>query len=324
MIQLVCGLQYGDEGKGKVVAWLSREADIVVRAGAGPQAGHHVDKDKFVCQLPSGVLNPDARLMIGRGTVIDVDILLREIEEYDCADRVYVDPGCTIIEQQDIDQERELVSRIGSVGTGTGYARMRRIQRIAKTAYDEPRLSKFLRPVNLEIIDHDRGEQRIVIEGTQGYGLDLMDNRFYPYVTSQSTGAAQICADAGIGPRYIDQVWGCCKAYTTRVATGYIKGEWSEEKKTEYGISEKGTISGRRRRVGDFDPDLVSEAMRVNGVTHLVVNCVDVMTKKENVEMWVDDNILKNLPYDDNRVWIGMGPNPTDIYRHYPEKAILF
>lgn len=324
MIQLVCGLQYGDEGKGKVVAWLSKNADIVVRAGAGPQAGHHIDQDKHVCQLPSGVINPDARLLIGRGTVINADILLREIEEFDCADRVMVDPGCTLIEPEDVVREKDLVQRIGSVGTGTGYARIRRLERRARTASDDPRLEQFLGRVNMEIIDHDRGEQRIVIEGTQGYGLDLFDDRFYPYVTSQSTGAAQICADAGIGPRYIDQVWGVAKAYTTRVAEGPFKNEWSDEKKEEYGITERGTISGRLRRVGDFDEELVSESMRVNGVTHLVLNCVDVMTRgSENVEMWVD-NLIRLLPYDDNQVFIGMGPNPTDIYRHFPEKAFLF
>ncbi len=80
----VVGVQWGDEGKGKVVDALTGEADIVVRYGGGANAGHtvYVGEDRFVLHLiPSGILHPGKVCVIGNGVVIDPDALLEEIAE---------------------------------------------------------------------------------------------------------------------------------------------------------------------------------------------------------------------------------------------------
>jgi len=79
----ILGLQWGDEGKGKVVDYFSRQADIVVRFGGGANAGHTVvtDKGKFILHLlPTGILHPQIRCLIGGGVVCDPAGLAEELD----------------------------------------------------------------------------------------------------------------------------------------------------------------------------------------------------------------------------------------------------
>ncbi len=83
-VAVVVGAQWGDEGKGKVVDLLSEEANMVVRYGGGANAGHTLVKDgkQLVTHLvPSGVLHPGTRCILGDGMVIDPDVLVKEIGE---------------------------------------------------------------------------------------------------------------------------------------------------------------------------------------------------------------------------------------------------
>jgi adenylosuccinate synthase len=87
-VTAVIGLQWGDEGKGKIVDALSQDADIVVRCQGGANAGHTVliDKKKHVLHLiPSGVLREDVICLIGNGVVVDLEVLDGEIEELEAA-----------------------------------------------------------------------------------------------------------------------------------------------------------------------------------------------------------------------------------------------
>ncbi|GAI01658.1 unnamed protein product [marine sediment metagenome] len=81
---VVVGSQWGDEGKGKITDLLSEEVDIVVRYQGGCNAGHTVVKgdQQFIFHLiPSGILHPGKKCLIGNGVVIDPESLLREIED---------------------------------------------------------------------------------------------------------------------------------------------------------------------------------------------------------------------------------------------------
>src|SRR5271166_3668751 len=79
----VIGAQWGDEGKGKIVDWLSQRADVVVRFQGGHNAGHTLvigNVEYRLSLLPSGVVRPDKLSIIGNGVVVDPWALLREIE----------------------------------------------------------------------------------------------------------------------------------------------------------------------------------------------------------------------------------------------------
>ena len=81
---VVVGSQWGDEGKGKIVDWLSSEADVVVRFQGGHNAGHTLVIDKKVFKLrllPSGIVRKGKISILGNGVVIDPWALLDEIEE---------------------------------------------------------------------------------------------------------------------------------------------------------------------------------------------------------------------------------------------------
>lgn len=83
MLTAVTGINWGDEGKGRVIDLLAEQADIVVRYQGGNNAGHTVvvGRDKYVLNLlPSGILHPDVTCVLGDGMVIDLEHLTKEIE----------------------------------------------------------------------------------------------------------------------------------------------------------------------------------------------------------------------------------------------------
>ena len=83
-ISVVIGSQWGDEGKGKLVDLLAQKADVVARCQGGNNAGHTVvtEEGKFAFHLlPSGLINPQVKAVLGNGVVINVPEFLKEIEE---------------------------------------------------------------------------------------------------------------------------------------------------------------------------------------------------------------------------------------------------
>jgi adenylosuccinate synthase len=124
----------------------------------------------------------------------------------------------------------------------------------------------------------DRG-RLVVFEGAQGTMLDI-DHGTYPFVTSSNPIAGAACVGAGVGPKDIDEVWGIAKAYVTRVGAGpfptELEGEIGERMREAGG--EYGTTTGRARRCGWLDLVALRYAVRLNGLTGLVVTKLDVLT----------------------------------------------
>jgi len=130
----VVGCQWGDEGKGKIVDVLAEDADVIARYQGGANAGHtvHVGDDEFVLhQIPSGILHPGTRCLLGNGVVLDV---LQFFEEYDAVrargvdveGRVGVSTRAHLLMpyHRVLDQAREgaATDKIGTTGRGIGPA----------------------------------------------------------------------------------------------------------------------------------------------------------------------------------------------------------
>ena len=84
--KIVLGAQWGDEGKAKVVDYLTLEADVVVRYQGGANAGHTVivgDTEFVFHMLPSGIMHEDKACVVGNGVVIDPEAMLAEIDDLD-------------------------------------------------------------------------------------------------------------------------------------------------------------------------------------------------------------------------------------------------
>ena len=104
MIYIVSGIQWGDEGKAKVIDYLSKDFDYVARFQGGANAGHtvHVDGKKFVFHLiPSGILNKNTAVIIGNGVVLEIEEFLKEIEmlskEVDVKGRIFLSNKAHIV-----------------------------------------------------------------------------------------------------------------------------------------------------------------------------------------------------------------------------------
>ncbi len=282
---IIVGGFWGDEGKGKIVAYIANtdKPRIIARGGVGPNAGHTVEisGQKFgLRMIPSGFVYKDARLLIGAGVLVNPEVFLREVELLKVADRARVDYRCAIIEPRhcEMDRTQDHLKKIGTTGTGCGPANVDRVCRIAKQAKDIPELKDFLTDVPLEINEAlDRGDF-VLIEGSQGFGLSLYYGT-YPYVTSKDTTASAIASDVGIGPTRVDDVIVVFKSFPTRVGAGPFPTEMPAEEAEKLGIVEYGTVTGRRRRVGYWDGKLAKYSAMVNGATQIAITGIDKLDR---------------------------------------------
>ncbi|NNE44579.1 MAG: adenylosuccinate synthase, partial [Gemmatimonadetes bacterium] len=134
-VRVLVGAQWGDEGKGKVVDWLGRDADIIARYAGGPNAGHTVvvaGEKTILHHVPSGILSAGTKCLLGNGVVVDSGILLKEIETLEaggveCAGRILISPRAHVIlgthrTLDRVSEEARGVEAIGTTGKGIGPA----------------------------------------------------------------------------------------------------------------------------------------------------------------------------------------------------------
>ena len=324
---VVVGGFFGDEGKGKIISYLAIKDNpkIIVRGGAGPNAGHTIrDGDKIykVRMLPSGFLNKNSKVMIGPGVVVNPDVLNKEIQDFDVVGRAFIDRHCGIIEETHLvrDSKGELKEKIGSTGSGTGPANADRAMRVLNLAKDFDSLSSLTVDVPLEVNSAISANEHVLIEGTQGTFLSLWHGT-YPFVTSKDVTASGICADVGIGPTKVDEVIVVFKSYVTRVGTGPLDKELSVEDAEKKGWSEFGTVTGRQRRAADFDFDLARRAIMLNGATQISITKLDVLftdcAGKTSFDELSDDAkaFIENVEAELNIpvTIIGTGPEVNDV-----------
>lgn len=281
---IVVGGFFGDEGKGKIVAYLAKKdkPHIVARGGVGPNAGHTViieGKKYGLSMVPSGFVHEKARLLIGSGVLINPEVLKREISQLKLEKQIGIDWRCAIIEERHIEEDKkneELKGKISTTGTGCGPANAERALRRIKQAKEEKQLEEFLCDAPLVINNVLNEGKYVLVEGTQGFGISLFYGT-YPYVTSKDTTASQIAADVGIGPTKVDDVIIVFKSFPTRVGAGPFETEISEKKSFYLNIEEYGTVTGRKRRIGMWDSKMASYAAMINGATMAALSGLDRM-----------------------------------------------
>ncbi|MCX8128686.1 MAG: adenylosuccinate synthase [Clostridia bacterium] len=162
-------------------------------------------------------------------------------------------------------------------------------------------LKKHVTDANALLFDAMESGKNILFEGAQATFLDL-DFGTYPFVTSSNPVAGGVCTGAGIGPVYIDEVYGVLKAYTSRVGAGPFPTEQDNEIGNtirELGW-EYGTTTGRPRRCGWLDTVMIRYAAKVNGLTGLAINHVDTIGKLDKIKLCVaykkDGQVINHFP----------------------------
>jgi adenylosuccinate synthase len=298
-VSIVVGGQFGSEGKGKVSLELVRMATerriAVVRVG-GPNSGHTAydrSGQKFALrQLPAGAVDRNVDVVFPAGSFIDIEVLQREIELLAYPrDRIFVSPFANVItpEQKAWEREAGLASGIGSTGSGVGAAIMASVAREASNfplrRHDAAHCG-WLEPYLRDTTELMRGwldaETRIIIEGTQGFGLSLYDGGYWPKATSRATTAAAALAETGLSPMDVDNVALVIRSYPIRVAgdSGPLPGETSWEAisasiETKADLREFTTVTKKLRRVGHFEASVVKAAIACNNPTMIVLNHLD-------------------------------------------------
>ena len=340
-VDVVLGSFYGDEGKGKIIDYLSQNADISVRCTGGNNAGHSIEIDgkKFAFHLiPSGILNKGTTAIIGNGVVVDPKVLIEEMENikangYSVENLRISDKSHVIfpyhVEMDKLQEELRREDKIGTTARGIGPVYCDKFERCGIRMGDlvNKKFEKQLRRnienknelfkiYNYELIDaeetikkyneyaeylkdyvvdtvsliHNSIEQdkKILCEGAQATLLDI-DFGSYPYVTSSNPTIGGICTGSGIGAKYIGEVYGVLKAYSSRVG----EGPYLTEQKNEIGDTirelghEYGTTTKRPRRCGWLDLVALKYAAMVNGLTGLAINHVDTIGKLDKIKLCV-------------------------------------
>lgn len=150
------------------------------------------------------------------------------------------------------------------------------------------RLKKYVCDTSLFLEEQFKKKKHLLFEGAQGTSLDI-DHGTYPFVTSSNTVAASASIGSGLGPQSIREVWGVSKAYTTRVGEGPFPTELEDrigEELRKRG-NEFGSTTGRSRRCGWLDLVVLKHAVRVNGLTGLVMTKLDVLSGIQKLKVCV-------------------------------------
>jgi len=318
MATIIVGAQWGDEGKGKIIDFLAKDYDVVVRYNGGNNAGHtiYVNGKKIILHhLPSGVIYQEKINVMGNGMVVDPELLKEEIDllersGFDIHGRLFISERAHVIQQKhkEFEQDSGLAKRIGTTGRGIGPSYADKVYRTGLRVADVLHLHHFLKPyvtdTSLLVNDLIESGKRVLFEGAQGTMLDV-DHGSYPYVTASNPTAGGAIIGSGIGPTKIKEVIGIAKAYTTRVGEGPFPtelGNYEEVKKENAEITEEeieqahrggeylqgklmrikgseyGATTGRPRRCGWLDLVILKHAKRVNGLTSIAITKLDVLS----------------------------------------------
>ncbi|OGQ06618.1 MAG: adenylosuccinate synthase [Deltaproteobacteria bacterium RIFCSPLOWO2_12_FULL_40_28] len=140
-------------------------------------------------------------------------------------------------------------------------------------------VKKYMRNTSILVNQLISDGKNVLFEGAQGTSLDV-DHGTYPFVTSSNTVAGGALTGVGIGPTLIDGVVGISKAYTTRVGMGPFPTELfdADGERLQKQGHEVGSTTGRVRRCGWLDLVVLKHAVRVNGLTGLILTKLDVLS----------------------------------------------
>jgi len=275
-VDVVYGLAWGDEGKGKISNALAKQYDYVCRWNGGPNAGHtvYVKGKKYKTHLiPSGIFS-GKKCVIGPGCVINIEKFFEEIRGLRAAgfdtSLVKISPNAHIITENHIAYDKQHLAHLGTTSQGIA------------PCYSDKMLRRGRRAV--EVMESQwmwdgKLNGNVLCEGAQSVWLDV-DHGDYPYVTSSTTMPYGACS-LGFSPRKIGTLYGVAKIYDTKSGVDPLFPEtlWDDpvlDKIIQEG-GEFGTTTGRKRLVNWLNLDKLIQSIRISGCGVLVINKCDVL-----------------------------------------------
>jgi adenylosuccinate synthase len=275
-VDVVYGLAWGDEGKGKISNALAKQYDYVCRWNGGPNAGHtvYVKGKKYKTHLiPSGIF-AGKKCVIGPGCVINIEKFFEEIRGLRAAgfdtSLVKISPNAHIITENHIAYDKQHLAHLGTTSQGIA------------PCYSDKMLRRGRRAIEVmetEWMWDGKLNGNVLCEGAQSVWLDV-DHGDYPYVTSSTTMPYGACS-LGFSPRKIGTLYGVAKIYDTKSGVDPLFPEtlWDDpvlDKIIQEG-GEFGTTTGRKRLVNWLNLDKLIQSIRISGCGVLVINKCDVL-----------------------------------------------
>ena len=302
-LNVLIDVSYGSTGKGNIAAYLASKHKIdLAISNHGPNSGHSIiynDEVKVVKMLPvSGIYDKNSTIFLGSGSVIDIDILLKEIKEFDVADRIVISPFAPIVNDYCKEYEKEHLQYIASTFQGTGAAiglKAMRSQRI-KLAREHKELDKYIGDNYSDVIRNRINlDETGLVDIAQGWGLSI-DTEFFPFTTSRCVNVGQALAYLDVPHTLMGNVIGVARTYPIRVGNvpnGYSGDTYSDSKEISWeelskkigrNVSELTSVTKRVRRVFTFSKQLFEMAVYRNSVSILFLTFVDYLLEHEKQE----------------------------------------
>lgn len=278
-VDIIQGLSYGDEGKGKIThSLLSQHPySAVVRFSGAHNCGHtmiHNGQKVITHAIPAGVLY-GVKSIIGPGCCISPKKLFEEIADLETAG-IEVHPHLKIARKAHIITDAHLEEdskdvRIGTTRTGSGPAFREKYGRTGIQAHEIPELQEYL----VDFVDEVFTHEEVLFEGAQGTFLDIIHGD-YPFVTSSHCTVAGALLN-GIPPQAVRKVYGIIKAYETYVGAKEFQPQGNIFNQIREVGGEYGATTGRPRQCNYLNIDQLKRAVAINGVTDLVINKMDIL-----------------------------------------------
>lgn len=307
-VDIVLGCSFGDEGKGKVVYDLLAKNyyNLCVRFNGSGNAGHTIYKNnqKFVVhQLPVGSLVPNVYNLISSDCLIDISRLKDEIHNLkelgiDINGTLFISKACHIITPECIQYDRQH-NLIGTTGSGIGPTFSQKMLRTGKRVED---FTQEITALGAQIVDMRKfwvsdfvknNIKNILLEGAQGFELDINWTNNYPYCTS-STCTLGGAINTGIPLNKIRHIYGITKAYDTYVGTLTFQPHEYDHELNHIGDlgKEYGSTTGRRRQCNFFNLDNLIESLIINNCTHCIINKSDILRLAGVYKLYYNNTLI--------------------------------
>ncbi len=322
-VDIVLGCSYGDEGKGKVVYDLLKKNkyDLCVRFNGSSNAGHtiyHNGKKVVLHQLPIGILFENTINLISSDCLIDIEKLKTEIDmiqklgitiHNSFYSRLYISKACHIITNEAIEYDKKN-NLIGTTGSGIGPTYANKMLRIGKRVED---YTDIFKEIGIKVIDqrtnwfplnHLKPIQSALLEGAQGFELDINWTDHYPYCTS-STCTLAGAINTGIPIRSIRNIYGISKIYDTYVGTREFQPPNNEELNIIGTVgNEYGSTTGRRRQCNYLNLDKLIQALTINQCNICIMNKVDILETTQIFKLYHKNTLIQFLNMESMKKYI--------------------
>ena len=315
-VDIIVGLAWGDEGKGKISSALAKNYDMVCRWNGGPNAGHtvYINGKMFKTHLiPSGVFH-DKLSIIGPNCVINLQKFeseIRYLEEngFDPS-LVKIHPNAHVITKDHVKYDEEhLKPLLGTTGQGIAPCYAAKANRIGVQVKD--------RIIDKSYLWDGKLSGKILCEGAQSIWLDINWGN-YPFVTSSETFPHNACS-LGFSPKKIRDIIGVAKIYDTKSGVDPLFPEelWNDPKLNEL-IEighEFGSTTGRKRIANWINLPKLVDSINLSGSNRVIINKCDILEDLGTYRYIIDKtysvghidqlkNVIKNyiLEYNINNI----------------------